>query len=884
MEHSIYKYILRHSMRQQVILTIMAFLSFPFLYYYLELPKIIIDQAIQAKEISFPVEIMGFELGQKDFLYLTVGAFLALVVINQGFKYVINVYRGLTGERMLRRLRYDLFSRILRFPLPTFKKKSPGEIIPMVTAEVEPLGGFIGEAFSLPAFQGGYLLVIMSFLVIQNWIMALAAISLYPLQAYFIPKLQRRVNLLGKERVKRVRKLSDMIGESVSGVQEIHAHDMSNYTRANFAHELDGIFDVRYRIYVQKFVIKFLNNFIQQLGPFFFFALGGTMVINGNMEIGTLVAAISAHKEMAAPWKELLGYYQRREDARIKYEQVVEQFEPAGMRPAEYQTEEPEQVPKLNGELAVSNVTMADDQGTSLLDGLNVKLDLDQRIAMIGPAGSGREAASMVLARLLDPDRGTIKTAEVDFSDASEAVTGRRISYIGPHGYVFNASLGDNLFFGLKHRPLTEPDYNEEELAIRKAYVSEADLTGNSSENIKANWIDYAAAQVSNDQELSDRAIDILEKVGLANDVYQFGLRSSIDPKENQQIAENILNARHEFTRRVEADPDLRNLIEGFDREQYNTNASLAENLLFGTPVGDAFDLDRMAENTYVLKIIQEAQLTETFLKVGYQVASLMVELFADLDPDHEFFQLYGFISSDDLQDYQSLLGRIDSDHLEELKEEDRLRFLSLPFKVITSRHRLGVLSPEIQEKIVAARTAFADNLPPELTNSVAFFDADAYNAAANLQDNILFGKVAFGYAQAAEKVGAVLAQVVDELQLKDSIMQVGLQFDVGNAGARLSANQRQKLCIARAILKRPDILIINQATAAFDSQSQQQIMENILNEFEDRCVIWSLDNADSTAIFDQILVMSGGKVVESGDYEKLNIEGSLFRELLSTN
>ena len=60
--------------------------------------------------------------------------------------------------RMLRRLRYMLYARILRFPLPQFRKVSQGELIPMITAEVEPLGGFIGDAFALPALQGGLLL------------------------------------------------------------------------------------------------------------------------------------------------------------------------------------------------------------------------------------------------------------------------------------------------------------------------------------------------------------------------------------------------------------------------------------------------------------------------------------------------------------------------------------------------------------------------------------------------------------------------------------------------------------------------------------------------------------------------------------------------------
>ncbi|MDP6343486.1 MAG: ABC transporter ATP-binding protein, partial [Alphaproteobacteria bacterium] len=318
MEKTVFGYVWRFSRPQQVILTVMSALSLPFLYLFYEVPKTIVNEAIQGERVSYPIDLgekatltlLGMDIPllgplelsveQVTYLFILCGLFLVLVGINQGFKFVINVYKGLTGERMLRRLRYELYGRVLRFPLPTFRKMSQGEIIPMITTEVEPLGGFIGDAFSLPAFQGGYLLTILTFLFVQDWRMAAAAVMLYPLQVWLIPKLQRRVNLLGKERVRRVRRLSDRIGETVQGVQEVHAHDTSNFVLTDFANQLFSIYGVREQIYRKKFVIKFLNNSIQQLGPFAFYSIGGYFVINGELEIGTLVAAIAAHKDLAA--------------------------------------------------------------------------------------------------------------------------------------------------------------------------------------------------------------------------------------------------------------------------------------------------------------------------------------------------------------------------------------------------------------------------------------------------------------------------------------------------------------------------------------------------------------------------------------------------------
>ncbi len=888
MEPSIFKFVLRFSLRQQIFLTVMAALSFPFLYAFYELPKQIVNGAIQADGTDFPKSLIpdfiaqdALPLDHLPYLFVLCVLFLILVVVNQGFKYYVNVYRGLTGERMLRRLRYELYSRVLRFPLPTFRKVSQGEIIPMITAEVEPLGGFIGEAFSLPAFQGGTLLVIVTFLFIQSPIMAAAAIALYPLQMYLIPKLQRRVNLLGKERVRLVRRLSERIGETVQGVQEVHSHDTSNLELANFTDRLGSILDVRYKIYRLKFIIKFLNNFIQQLGPFFFYSIGGFLVITDSLDIGTLIAAIAAQKDLASPWKELLNYYQRMEDSRIKYEQVVTQFAPSGILDASHQLDEPEKLEPLSGDVAAANVTLTDDQDNPVIDGVSFKIDVDRHVAIVGTGASGKDDLALLMARLIQPSKGALSVSGQGMDGLPEAITGRRISYVGPSGFIFAASFGENLFYGLKHRPLIDPDYEGSAAAKWANDLSEAKAAGNITYDVGADWIDYAAAGVDGIEALKVEALRVLRMVDLGPDVYQLGLRGTIDPVTHPDFAETFLRARAALREHI-ADSEIASLVELFDRSRYNTNATVGENVLFGSPKGDAFDMDSLAENAYVLAVLEKVGLTETMVSIGYQVAATMVELFADLPSDHEFFQKFSFISAEDLPEFQALLTRADKDHLNQLSDEDRMRLLSQPFKLIPARHRLGLINEEMQTRLLEARAAFAEGLPEDLKEAIEFYDDEHYSSTANLQDNILFGKVAYGEAQAAERVGKLVSEVIEELGLEDTVGLVAFDFEVGIAGSRLSAAQRQKLALARAILKRPDVLILSEATQTLDSAAQARIMRNILQEFKGRGVIWALHDPDVAKEFDHILVMKSGKIAEQGSHTDLNKDGTVYNGLMA--
>ena len=890
MDKSIFKFIFRHTRPQQFYVLFITAVSLPFYYASLDIPKLIVNSALEADdpnvagdEFPRPLRILGITLGDMDqmtLLFTLCFLFLALVCINGGFKMYINVYKGRLGERMLRRLRYILYSRILRFPLPHFRKVSSGELIPMITAEVEPLGGFIGDAVALPALQGGLLLTAIFYIFSQDPFMGLAAISLYPMQAYFIPKLQRRVNLLAKDRVREVRKLSDRIGESVSGVQEIHAHGTAKYELADFSRRLGTIYEIRYKIYNKKFFIKFLNNFLAQLTPFFFFSIGGYLVIQGDLTIGSLVAVLAAYKDLAPPWKELLQYYQIKEDVRIKYDQVVSQFEPHGLMEEAQQLDEVDTVPHLGGEFAVSNLSLQDEDQVAIVSGVSMRFPLNSHVAVVGSAGSGKEELMLMLARLLDPTGGRIAASDQEFASMPESVTGRRIGFVGHNAYVFAATLKDNIFYGLKQKPVTASDYDAAAASAYKEWQAEAGRSGNSDLDIEADWVDYAALDVDGLASAVAPALDALEVADMSEDIYQFGLRGALDPEERPEAAARILEAREALEERLK-EPEFAPLVESFDVEKYNDNATLAENLIFGSPRDATFDMNNLADHPYVKQVIEKAGLTDDLLVRGHQLAATMIELFADLPPDHELFQRFSFISADDLPDYQALIGRVDKDELSELTAEERTRLLSLPFRLIPARHRLGLIDEEVQKKILAARRIFREDLPDELKSKVEVFDHERYNAAATLQDNILFGKVAYGQAQAAEKIGALISEVIEGRNLRSTVMEVGLDHQAGIAGTRLSAAQRQKLAIARSVLKQPDVIIVSEATAALESSTQNRILKNILTTFDGRGVIWSLHRAGMAKDFDHVIVMKNGGIVDQGSFDEVNKEDSVFRELM---
>jgi ABC-type bacteriocin/lantibiotic exporter with double-glycine peptidase domain len=865
MKRSLYQYIMAYSKREQIVLVLTALISHPILYITFELPKVIINDAIGAGPGNRELPYLGITVQQLEYLLLLCLALLVFVCINGGLKYFNNVYRGAMNERLLRRLRFILFHRILRFPVPQFRKLSQGEVVSMITAETEPVGGFFGDSIALPVYQGGILLTALGFIAVQDPIMGLIAISTIPVQMYLIPKLQKIVNGLARERVRTVRQLSQQLGESVGGIYDVHTHDTSEYESARIGATLGEIYFIRLRIYIWKFLIKFVNNFLAQLTPIAFYLVGGYLVIVGDFTIGALTASIAAHKDLAAPWKELLGWYQRLADARIKYDQLVEQFGAEGMLDEKMLTSDPEDDLRLDGNIEAANLSLIDDEGVKLIENVNFSISQPNRVVITGPGGGGKAQLAHMMARVVTPSSGNLRISQHSLFELPESVTGRQIGYAGPESSLFNASVRENILYGLQHRPLRDAEYDAEAQAEWDKQRSEALRAGNRPHDINADWIDLDAAGASTPEELTDRLVEVLRIVGLSDDIFQMGLQRQIHPGENDALADGVLNARKRLSRELEG-PMLSTLVELFHADQYNRNASLAENLLFGTPVGKELAAENLSRNPYVLDILSRQGLRDDLTQAGLQIARTMVELFSDLPPGHEFFERYSFISADDLPDFQSVIRRADRDGITGLKEDDRAKLLSLPFQMTVARHRLGILDEDLENRVLKARNAFRENLPQDLAGAVEFFDADAYNAAASIQDNILFGRLAYGRSEARDRIGTLISEVIDEFGLRAAIMEVGLGASVGIGGGRLSGAQRQKIVLARAIVKRPQILIVNEALTSLDGSDRRRVLEMLRDAFSDRTLIWFDNEVEPVGEFHRQFSIKSGRLTDEGE------------------
>ena len=147
------------------------------------------------------------------------------------------------------------------------------------------------------------------------------------------------------------------------------------------------------------------------------------------------------------------------------------------------------------------------------------------------------------------------------------------------------------------------------------------------------------------------------------------------------------------------------------------------------------------------------------------------------------------------------------------------------------------------------------------------------------LFNDTIFGNIAFGVEDVTEKDVIEAAKVANA---HDFIMEKeeGYLTNIGDRGVKLSGGQRQRISIARAILKNPPILILDEATASLDTESERLVQEALDRLMSTRTTIAIAHRLSTIKNSDEIIVMHEGKIVERGKHEELLALGGYYKRL----
>ena len=795
----------------------------------------------------------GWELSRRSYLFGLAAIYLALVLVNLGFRYVTEMGKGVVGERVLRRLRFDLFALYLETP-PDAASATGADASVVVIDEVSQLGDFVSH-FSpgAPLLRGG---AALAFMLSQNVSLGLMALAIVCSQGLILPWLRREQARLTEERGRAQRRLGLRLREAFDGLGAVRAHAVGRFERAQAGHVLHEIFQVRLALFRRKFSARFLNTFVVQSTPFLFYAIGGYLGLPpefggaGALDLGQLVAVIAAFQDLPGPVQELIDWDQHRLEAQVRYEWILRQATPTGPLPDVAAVGAA--VDLGSGDLSVASLRPADLRDAPAGEGMTFAFAMPAHCALVGPRGGGRDLLARVLGRQVSSHVGRVTLAGRDLATLPDDVYGAQVAFVGPDPSIFSGTIRDNVVFGLRSRaPRPARTVDAAEARRRR----EAKLTGNPTDEAQADWIDYAAAGARGPRDFDRRIVEALRIAGVDEAVFALGLAGRLDPVRHSAFAARVVEARR-AVREALARAGATRLVEPFDPARYALNASIRDNLLFGLRSEARSAAQDDAVDRHLRDVLRAEGLEPRLTQAGRAIVRAMADMFTGRSGEAALFDRFSFIAAHDLP----RLAHLAATAPDALGAADRDDLAAIPLAYVEPRHRLGVLDPPFRDAIVAARARFQATLPADAAGAIEFYHPDRFCAAAPVRDNLLFGHALQSAATAGPAALAAMRSGLDALDLSTEVFSLGLDRQIGD-GRGLSPALRSGIDLARALVKRPRILVLDDAVDVLGHNEAAATLARVRTAMAGRTVVASLADHYDRAGFDVVAVLEAGVV-----------------------
>ncbi len=790
----------------------------------LEMQKRIVNEAIRLRNV--------------DLLINYCAIYLVSVVSASLLKYIINSIQVIISQRTLARMREGLFAHIISLPLSFFRNTQPGMVVSSIVSELALPSNFVGMALAVPVIN---LLTLMAFAGYLFWLnpwLAALSLSIYPAVIFLVPLLQRRVNVANKKRVDLTRRLSDKVAESISGIHEIHGNGAYSIENRKVGSIIKRLYRIRLRWDLLRAGVKTSNNFFTSLGPFIVFILGGYLTIQGQLELGALVAFLSAQEKLYVPWKELIQFYQGYQDGRVGYDKTMSYFD---AEPDYDLIPEKRDPLELEGMVEVKNLTFATGDGLKLLDNISLTLNPGDHLALIGFSGSGKSTLAQCIGQLYAYTGGQVLLGNAEVNALTKRDIVQNMGFVSQSPFIFDGTIEENLL-----------------------YACEA-MNGDRSDT---------------SQPSLDDKIQVLHQTGLFTDTLRFGLNTIFNPGQDDHLVEQLIRVRKNF--QGQFGDSLAQYVEFFDENRYLVHSSVAANLLFGSPNREQFKGAQLAANAYFLEFLNQADLQRPLIELGADLTRQTIDILGNLPPDKVFFE-QSPIAPEELDTFKALAGQTRRKKLHQLDEADRAKLLELALRFTPGRHKMVSFPKLLERLILEGRALFKEKISIDDPGAFSFYDNEQYIFSQTIQNNIFFGKTTTTNVKAQDKIVQSIIHLLIEEDLLETIVRIGMQYQVGSKGDKLSGGQRQKLAIARVFLKSPRLLIMDEATSALDNKSQARIQNFLDTRLKGKAtVIAVVHRLDIIKNFDQVAVMKAGKLMEIGTYEDLMAHKGVLYELVS--
>lgn len=385
-------------------------------------------------------------LGEEgNLIWLWAAGLLAVSLLQGGVDFLRLYLTALLGQKIVFRIRNDLFTHLNRLSFSFFDRARTGDLMSRVTSDTDVLSMFFGRAGIIVLTNALFLIGVMVVLFSWNWILGLVYAAMLPVIVVAIRIYARKV----RPAMGRVRKTLGLLGSTLQGtltgimVVKVFGRDKyeeKRFDRSSSKNLSAGVEAAK----IQSLWMPFMNVFMG-IGTGLILWVGGYGVIRGDISLGTLIAFITYISMLLRPVRQtgmMMNVVMRSMAASERIFEVLDTIPEIADSPGALP------LPPIQGIVKFDNVSFSYDGNNPVLIDVSLKALPGELVAVVGPSGAGKSTLVHLIPRFYNAERGSITLDGNDVREVTLDSLRRNVGIALQSVFLFDTSIRENIAYG----------------------------------------------------------------------------------------------------------------------------------------------------------------------------------------------------------------------------------------------------------------------------------------------------------------------------------------------------------------------------------------------------------------------------------------------------
>ncbi len=394
---------------------------------------------------------------------------LGILLVGVGravFGYTKEYTSDTIGSSIASEMRKDLFAHIQSLSADFFDKTNTGELMSRIKDDIDRIWDAVGYVSMLIMEVIFHTCIVLFCMYSLNWKLALIPTAAMIVTGCIAVLEERRLGAIYEEISEENAALNTVAEENLAGVRTVKAFAREKFEIGKFLSHNNRYYELNMK--QSKVFVKYYPYFslITKLLPLIILLLGGKLVIDGQLSIGSLSAFVEYSMNIVWPM-EMLGWLSNDFSSGVgSYRKIKKLYQE---KPTVTEPDEPEILDRIRGAVEFQNVSFHKEDGYEILHDISFRVEPGKTIGIMGATGAGKTSLIQLLQRLYDATDGSILLDGVDIRDLSLKQLRESISLVMQDVFLFSDTVNENVKLG--KRDLV--DFGTVREASRKAQADE---------------------------------------------------------------------------------------------------------------------------------------------------------------------------------------------------------------------------------------------------------------------------------------------------------------------------------------------------------------------------------------------------------------------------